>query len=222
MPSYSLGPALENAGLKTKIWVIDHNYNLWGRAIDELETPGLRKYCNSIAWHGYVGDPSAMTRVHDAFPDSEMYWTEGGPDYTDPKYLTNWSVWGQTFTGIMRNWCRSITTWNLSLDEQGKPKIGPFPCGGLLTINSATKEVTRSGQYWAIAHFSKFVRRHARRISSVAHAADLHHVAFENPNHEKVVIVTNAGVARNVSLQVGGSLVELPVDADSVSTVVWT
>src|SRR6266852_9822187 len=31
-----LGPAFERASLDTKIWIIDHNYNLAGRAIDEL------------------------------------------------------------------------------------------------------------------------------------------------------------------------------------------
>ncbi|MGO9230884.1 MAG: hypothetical protein ACLQKA_16970, partial [Bryobacteraceae bacterium] len=31
-----LRPAIGKAGLTTKIWVLDHNYSLWGRAIDEL------------------------------------------------------------------------------------------------------------------------------------------------------------------------------------------
>jgi glucosylceramidase len=31
-----LGPTLRKAGLRTKIWVLDHNYDLWGRALDEL------------------------------------------------------------------------------------------------------------------------------------------------------------------------------------------
>ena len=63
-----LGPVLRKAGVSTKIWVIDHNYNLWGRAIGELSLPGVRQYVDGIAWHGYLGEPSAMTRVHDAFP----------------------------------------------------------------------------------------------------------------------------------------------------------
>ncbi|HWM71020.1 MAG TPA: hypothetical protein VNO35_30900 [Steroidobacteraceae bacterium] len=27
--THHLGPALQRASLSTKIWVIDHNYNLW-------------------------------------------------------------------------------------------------------------------------------------------------------------------------------------------------
>src|SRR5713101_1587125 len=83
-----LGPAFERASLDTKIWIIDHNYNLAGRAIDELNDAGLNKYVDGIAWHGYMGAPEAMTRVHDAFPAKNGYWTEGGPDITSPDYLT--------------------------------------------------------------------------------------------------------------------------------------
>ena len=39
-----LGPLLQKNDLSTSIWILDHNYNLWGRAIDELEDPDLRKY----------------------------------------------------------------------------------------------------------------------------------------------------------------------------------
>jgi glucosylceramidase len=147
-----LGPLLQSTGTATKIWILDHNYNLWGRVMDSLEDEKLRKYTHSVAWHGYVGTPDMMSRVHDAFPETEMHWTEGGPDFKDPDYLTDWWKWGRTFSGILRNWCRSITSWNLALDELGRPNLGPFPCGGVVTINSQTKEITRSGQYWAFAH----------------------------------------------------------------------
>src|SRR6266496_5987345 len=108
-----LGPVFEKNAVKTKIWIIDHNYNLWGRAIGELETPDVRKYTNAVAWHGYVGKPEWMMRVQQAYPDVEMYWTEGGPDYTDPN-MKDWATWSGTFIGILRNGCRSITGWNLA------------------------------------------------------------------------------------------------------------
>ena len=34
-----LGPVLQQNGLSTKIWILDHNYNLWGRAVAELDDP---------------------------------------------------------------------------------------------------------------------------------------------------------------------------------------
>ena len=201
-----LGPMLQQNGLATKIWILDHNYNLWGRAIAELDDGGLREYCNAVAWHGYVGKAEMMTKVHEFHPDSEMHWTEGGPDYTSPDYGTDWAKWARTFSEVLNNWCQSITVWNLSLDEQGRPNLGPFPCGGTVTINSRTKEITRSGQFWALAHFSRFIRRGAHRISSVCGLKGLHQVAVENADGSKVVVMTNDSDARTVTLQAADKL----------------
>lgn len=217
-----LGPLLQKQGLSTKIWILDHNYNLWGRAVAELDDPGLRKYCDSIAWHGYVGTPEMMTKAHDAHPDAEMYWTEGGSDYTSPDYLTDWTTWGQTFTAVLRNWCRSITGWNLALDEQGHPNIGPFPCGGLVTIHSQTREITRSGQYWAFLHFSRAIRRGARRFDSAGMLPGVSHAAFTNPDGTSVLVVTNSGIAQTATLQMGAMQAEIALDKNSLTTWVWS
>jgi len=217
-----LGPLLEKQGLSTKIWILDHNYNLWGRAAAELDDAGLRKYCSAIAWHGYAGTPEMMTKAHEAHPDAEMYWTEGGPDYTSPDYLTDWAKWGQTFTAALRNWCRSVTGWNLALDELGRPNIGPFSCGGLVTIHSRTREITRSGQYWAFAHLSRVIRRGARRFDSLGDIAGLSHVAFANPDGGKVVVLTNPGAARTARLRLGDMMAGAALPADSVTTLSWS
>ena len=188
-----LGPLLEKSGLTTKIWILDHNYSLWGRAICELDDAAVRWYADGIAWHGYVGEPEAMTRVHEAHPDKHAYWTEGGPDYTDPNYQTEWAKWSATFAGVLRNWARSITAWNIALDEKGRPNIGPFNCGGLVTIDSRTKEITRSGQYWAFAHYSRALRRGARRFDSRGDVDGISHVAFANPDGGAALVLANTG-----------------------------
>jgi glucosylceramidase len=218
---YHLGPVLKANGIPAKIWLLDHNYNLWGRAICELDDPDLRKYANAVAWHGYVGGADMMSKVHDAHPDAEMYWTEGGPDITSPGYATDWTEWGRTFTGALRNWCQSLTGWNLALDEKGRPNIGPFPCGGLVTINSQTKEITRSGQYWAFAHFSRLIRRGAHRFDSQGVVPDVDHVACKNPDGQSVLVVTNAGAPRSVVLQMGATMADLTLAGNSVTTLAW-
>ena len=111
-----LGPQLAANHIDTKVWILDHNYNLWGRAIAELDDPNVNRYVDGVAWHGYVGEPEGMTRVHEAHPGKHMYWTEGGPDYTDPAYATNWTHWASKITGILHNWSRCVIAWNLLLD----------------------------------------------------------------------------------------------------------
>lgn len=216
-----LGPLLQHNGFSTKIWVLDHNYNLWGRAMGELEDPDLRKFCNAVAFHGYVGTPDMMSRVHDVYPDVPLYWTEGGPDYTSADYLTDWAKWGQTFTQVLRNWCRSITGWNLALDEKGKPNIGPFSCGGMVTIHSQTREITCSGQYWAFAHFSRNIKRGAKRIESTCKLAGIDQVAFENSDRGKVLLITNTGDSKTVAISEGTSSVELTLPQASITTLSW-
>ncbi len=221
-----LGPALRKSGLGTKVWILDHNYSLWGRAIDELSDPSAYEYIDGIAWHGYVGEPSAMTRVHDAFPAKSCYWTEGGPDVSQPDYQTDFTKWADTFNGILNNWARSITSWNLALDEKGKPNIGPFSCGGVITIENSSHKVTRSGQYWAFAHFSRHVRRGAKVIASnglspdPAHAS-VTHCAFLNPDGSHVLVLANRGTEQRVQIVLGTSAIDLDLPSDSVHTLEW-
>ena len=217
-----LGPAMEKAGLKTKIWLLDHNYNLWGRAICELDDEKVSKYTRAIAWHGYLGQPDWVQKVLAAHSEAEMYWTEGGPDIVDPKYLTDWAKWSRTFSEILRNGMRCIIGWNLALDENGKPNIGPFPCGGVVTVHSGTNEIIRCGQYWAFAHYSRAIRRGSAVLQSDGEIKDIHHVAVGNPDGSHAAVLTNTGESpRTARIKQGKSAVEVTLPADSVATLAW-
>lgn len=217
-----LGPAIERAGLKTRVWLVDHNYNLWGRAICELDDEKVRRVTNSIAWHGYLGTPDLVRKVAVAHPDAEMYWTEGGPAVTDPKYLTDWSKWSQTFTGILRNGMRCIIAWNIALDEQGKPNIGPFSCGGVATVHSSTHEVIPSGQYRAFAHFSRHIQRNAVVIGSQGGVPGINHVAAANPKGSYAMVLTNTSNSpQDIEIRFGNASTQVSLAADSIVTLNW-
>jgi glucosylceramidase len=220
-----LAPAIRNAGMKTKIWILDHNYSLWGRAIDELSDPSVYDAVDGIAWHGYVGEPTAMTRVHDAFPAKHAYWTEGGPDVRQPDYQTDFTKWADQFNGILNNWARSITAWNVALDEKGRPDIGPFSCGGVITIDNATHKITTSGQYWAFAHYSKHVKRGAKVFATNGLGnpteTGVSHTGFCNPDGSCVVVIANKGAEKRVQLLTGTKTLDVDLPADSVQTLHW-
>jgi glucosylceramidase len=216
-----LGPLFQKANTSTRIWILDHNYVYWGRVISELDNPEFRRYVHGVAWHGYVGEPAMMSKVHAAHPEAEMHYTEGSTDYNDPHYQDDWVKWASTYTSVLGNWCQSAMAWNMATDERGKPNIGPYPCGGILIINPRTQEIVRSGQYWALAHFSRLLRRGARRFESQGTAGDLTHIAFENPGGEKVVVLTNAGAARKVVLNFGLNSAEVSMEGNSIATLVW-
>lgn len=246
----ALGPLLEGSG--TKIWTLDHNYNLFGRAIDQLSRPRLKKYVNTVAWHGYIGDPEMMDNVKQRFPDVEMHFTECGDDFKFPNYLANWSKWGATFAGILANGPQSITTWNLALDERGRPVVGPFYCSGLLQIHSQTKEITQTGLYWALVQYARAIRRGAVIIPSHDAGGDLpalngasiyyyapsspeglaaplagsnsrvYHIAAKNPDGGFVLVLTNPGEAGEITVECAGQTAKVALSADSVTTLRWS
>jgi glucosylceramidase len=216
-----LGPLFEKTNTPTKIWILDHNFVYWGRVISQLDDPDFRRYANSVAWHGYTGEPGMMSKVHAAHPEAEMYFTEGSTDYNDPHYQDDWTKWSKTYTDVLNNWCRSAVAWNVATDEHGKPNIGPYPCGGILIINPGTQEIIRSGQYWALAHFSRAIRRGARRFESQSAAANLGHVAVENPDGKKVLILTNLGAARTIRVNQGLISALVSVEENSIATLLW-
>ena len=217
-----LGPLFEKTNTPTKIWILDHNFVYWGRVISQLDDPDFRRYTHSVAWHAYTGEPSMMSKVHAAHPEVEMYYTEGSTDYNDPHYQDDWTKWSKTYTDVLSNWCRAGVAWNMATDESGKPNIGPYPCGGILTINYRKQEIIRSGQYWALAHFSRAIRRGARRFESQSLATDLAHVAVENPGGQKVLILTNLGAARTVQVNQGLSSAAIALEENSIATLIWT
>jgi glucosylceramidase len=237
-----LGPLMRSAGCSTKIWILDHNFNLWGRAIGELSNAAAYPFIDGIAWHGYAGEPSAMTEVHDAFPEKHAYFTEGGP-LRDPDSAdtsgsnpqarsARWAAWANS---VFRNWARSLTVWNLALDENGTPYIGHpdpddppnGPASGIITVDSSTRKITRNARFWAMAHYSKHVRRGAMvfRTDGVADSVPdpaISHVGFRNPDGSMIVVLTNGGQERRVQLIVGSNALDVELPADSVLTLQWS
>jgi len=167
-----------------------------------------------------------MTRVHEAFPQKSAYWTEGGPDISQPDYQTDYTKWADSFNGILNNWARSITSWNLALDEKGKPNVGPFSCGGVVTVENGTHKITRSGQYWAFAHYSKHIKRGAHVFATDGVGYDgaggsVSHAGFRNPDGSFVVVLANTGEQRRAQLVLGAKALEIDLPADSVTTLEW-
>jgi glucosylceramidase len=234
-----LGPALEQASLDTKIWILDHNYNLWGRAVDELSDPAVSKYVDGVAWHSYAGTPDAMSRVHDMFPQKHMYFTEGGPtrpSFADVEhhranflqYGTDWSRWSSAYTDMLRNWARCICLWNLLLDENGRPDITipprPFHRDGLVCMDSKSQQITRSGAYYAFPHYSKAIQRGAHVFASTGELPGIAHVAAENADGSRVLVITNndSALEQRVRCTLASHTLNVVLPPDSITSFVWS
>ena len=250
--SQHLGPALEQNKIPAKIWILDHNFNLWGRVMNELENPLVSRYVDGVAWHPYVGLVTAVSRVHAQFPDKNMYWTEGDFDATfslvgsmtfgagapggagpepaggagspprrDPPPSEAIARAGVGGANAVRNWLKCIIVWNLVLDENGKPNIGPFNVSGFITIDSKTKEITRSGAYWAMKHYTHAAHRGSKHFDTRGELEGVAHVAFVNPDGAKTVVLSNTGAARKTQLRLGNLMTEVSLPANSITNLSW-
>ncbi len=213
-------PLLKENGMDVEIWLMDHNYIMWRRAKWMLDNPDVKKAVSGIAYHPYEGPTEAMSWVHDAHPEIDVHMTEVGGATAD---LTNEAICGfaKKFNEILQNWSRSIFCWNLALDEKGKPNIGPFMGrAGVVQINSK-QEIQFNDQYWALAHYSKFIKRGARRIASKCDHEHISQSAFINPDGEYVVVVTNTGSEVDISLDIQGRYAIVEIPEKSVCTITF-
>ena len=203
-----------------------------------MSDPELSKYVDGVAWHSYAGTPDAMSRVHDMFPQKHMYFTEGGPTRSTfaseeqywahlPQYGTDWSRWASAYADMLRNWARCICVWNLLLDENGRPDISipprPFHRGGLVSMDTKSKEITRSGSYFAFAHYSKTIKRGAHIFASAGELPGIAHVAAENADGSRVLVITNDGaVEQRVQCTLASHALNLVLPPDSITSLVWS
>lgn len=222
----NLGPAFAAKGIKTKIITYDHNWDKPQYPITILDDPEAKQYVSGSAFHAYAGDVSAMSLVHDAHPDKDLYFTEisGGAWATDFSGNLMWNM-RNIFIGTARNWSKTALLWNLALDENyGPQNNGCNNCRGVITINSSSGKITRNEEYYSIAHFSKFVRPGAVRISGnlPPSGGDIGTVCFRNSDGTMVLIAANYGNrALEFAVDDGSRIFKLTLAATSVATAVW-
>jgi glucosylceramidase len=217
-----LGPRLRGTPTvaKTKIWLLDYNYVLWKRVDWQLQDARLASFVDGVAWHGYEGDPDQMSELERRHPDVPFYFTEWG-DHLSTPYMTDWSKWGNDIAKILDNWCRNITLWNILLNEKAQPDIGPYRGAGMVIVNSKTGELERTGEYWALYHYSAHIQRNAHRIHSESGDTNFTQIAFRNPDGEMVLVLTNQTHPRSVQARHGQRTIEIWLPENSVTTMTW-
>lgn len=215
-----LGPAFQAAGIKTKIIVWDHNCDRPSYPLSILGDAGARPFVDGSAFHLYNGSITALTDVHNAHPDKNLYFTEqwvGGPGNFGGDLA--WHM-ENVIIGATRNWSRNALEWNLASDPGYNPHTagGCSTCLGALTISGYP---TRNVAYYIIAHASKFVRPGSVRIGSNM-TDNLPNVAFKNPQGQKVLIVLNKNkTATRFHIRFNGKLVTTQLEGGAVGTYVW-
>jgi glucosylceramidase len=218
-----LGPAFKAAGIRTKIILYDHNCDVPEYAISILNDPLANPYVDGSGFHLYGGEIGAMSGVHNAFPQKNLYFTEFmAVEPTESARISIAKPVSGTFIGALQNWSRNVLLWNLAANSKFEPHTDNGGCGicqGAVTIDG--NEVTRNLAYYAMAHFSKFVRPGSVRIASSS-PATLPNVAFKAAGGKTVVIVANDGKSPQVfRVQYHGKSFQTSLKEGAVGTYVW-
>ena len=217
----SLGPAFKAANIQTKIIVYDHNADRPDYPLEIYKDAEASKYVDGAAFHLYGGSIDALTQVHNAYPDKNLYFTEqwiGAPGNfaKDLDWHTTTLI-----IGAPRNWCKTVLEWNLASDPELQIHTpgGCTECLGAITIDG--NNVTRNPAYYIVAHASKFVRPGSVRIASNM-PEHLPNVAYKTPQGKTVLIVHNSSEAiQNFTINDNGKKVKTSLDAGAVATYVW-
>jgi glucosylceramidase len=244
----NLGPAFLSAGIQTKIILFDHNLDRIDFPLTALRDPEAAKFVDGTGFHHYGGDMSAMSVMHIARPDKNLYFTEqmvvekpGSPNIEIAAQVKRLII------GTTRNWSRNVILWNLAADALNDPHTdngGCSMCQGALTIDG--DNVSRNLAYFVIAHASKLVRPGSVRIASTSKGDQsvlvnddeeragsirvttiennevLPNVAFKTPEGKTVLIVANDSYSVNsFRIQYNGQFAGFQLKPGAVGTYIW-
>ena len=123
----ALGPAFKAAGLDTKIYAFDHNYN-YDNMADQQQYP-VKMYDDEVAaafltgaaYHNYGGRREELNNIQQKRPDKELIFTETSigmwNDGRNPEKRLMEDM-REVALGTVNNWCKGVIVWNLMLDNE--------------------------------------------------------------------------------------------------------
>ena len=197
-----LGPTLAKSGMADrKIIAWDHNRDLiYQRASTILSDPGAAKYVWGIGYHWYEDWTGGgkifdnVKRTNEAFPHTNLIFTEGCPERFIFNQINDWKwgeVYGRSMINDFNNNTVGWTDWNILLDEMGGPNHVQNFCFAPVHADTKTGEIYYLNSFYYIGHFSKFIRPGAKRIISSSSRGQLLTTAFKNTDGKIAIVVMN-------------------------------
>lgn len=222
----NLLPALHAANLTTKVLIHDWNwdaYDTWAAPLMANTAIRNDSLFGGIGWHGYGGNVSAQTTVHNQYPTVNAYDTEhsGGTWVGNQQREDMLNIIDYT-----RNWGRTVTKWSLAVDQNLGPHNGGCgTCTGLVTVHngdSRSGQVDYTVEYYDMGHLTKFVKPGAYRIDSTANST-IPNVAWQNPDGSKALVAYNGtSSAQNLTVNWGSQHFTYSVPAATSATFTWS
>lgn len=236
-----VGPLLAKHGVKTKIMPCETQFRRQALAqfplfTDDAET---QKYVGALPYHAYdLKDSTSIGELHRRYPNVPLWMTEVCYCACNtPKRMTlphggfdDGDFWGNQIVSDIESGASAWIYWNMILDENGGPwaispvhgNPDPNAQQPVVIVNRETKEVSYTGLYYYLAHFSKYVRPGAVRVRTAGSEAGLRCIAFKGPEQRMVVQLLNSRAEDAVvRLKRRGRELSLKLPAVSITTCRW-
>ncbi len=222
-----LGPTLHREGWgHVKVIVWDHNRDrMFERAKVVYDDPEASRYVWGTGFHWYTADCfENVQRVHDAWPDKGLIFTEGCFEHFGGDLAGPWEFgekYARSVLNDLNHWTAAWCDWNLILDETGGPNhVGNF-CSAPIMVDTRVPggEIVHQSSYYYLGHFSRFIRPGAVRIAAAGTRDELETTAFLNPDGRIAVVVLNrSDKARPFALKYRGQAAMTEAPAHSITT----
>ena len=228
-----LGPTLKKSGFgNKKITIWDHNRDLISQRVTTiLDDAEANKYVWGIGYHWYEnwsgGDMmyGNVGKTHEMYPNKNLLFTEGCVEKFDANKYQLWKNgerYGRSMINDFNNGTVGWTDWNILLDENGGPNhVGNF-CFSPIHADTKTGELIYTPSYYFIGHFSKFISKEAKRISSIASRSQLLTTSFINKDGKVITIVMNQSDKKlNYYLCIGTEATQVTILPHAIQTLVF-
>lgn len=234
-------PVFEKEGLShIKIIIWDHNKErVYDRAKTILENEKVAEKVWAVGHHWYSGDHfEALTLVETELKKPNIC-TEFCASMKMVSSLEELAEkYAREICRNINNYCVGICDWNLFLDENGGPyhhrmkegtdaikldyNIASAGCYSPVMLNNKKGTFERNCVYYYIAHFSKYIKRGAKRIATTKYTDALDACAFLNPNGETVAVIMNtADVCQKAVIRHRGECTEITLEPHSIVTALF-
>ena len=220
-----LGPKMYDRGIKVFFW--DHNKErIIDRANVVLSSKKALQYITGVAFHWYSGDHfEELEMFNKLYPNKELMFSEGCYEYSIGAMDTVkiGEKYAHDMIGNFNNYCNMFLDWNLLLDEKGGPNhVGNY-CDAPIMADTQKNEIYIHDSYYYVGHFSKYIKKGAKRIGSSKFTSALETVAFKNPDGSIVSIVLNQ-TERDVefAFRLKGKMIKCKAESHSIATYIIT
>ena len=204
-----------------------------------LSDPDAAKYADGVAYHWYhdfLFSASLLSEVHNAFPNYFMLPSEACNGYLPIMrgvIMGDWSrgaLYAHSIIEDIQNFAAGWTDWNLCLSEKGGPNWAHNVVDSPIIVSNTSEIFYKQPMFYALGHFSKFVRPGSYRIKLVNPNGDqpttpFEAVGFSTPSNQRVVVLNNRMTeSYGISIEDAnrpGQTINLNLEGNSIVTLVW-